>query len=54
MGIYVKLYCQVFVQLNVKLLDTVFTKHTEHTLAGELSRDFYHIILRHPRVTCAL
>ena len=54
MGIYVKLYRQVFVQLNVKLLDAVLTKHTEHTLARELSRDFYYIVLRHPRVTRAL
>ena len=45
---------QVFVQLNVKLLDAVLTKHTEHTLARELSRDFYYIVLRHPRVTRAL
>ena len=54
MGIYVKLYRQVFVQLNVKLLDTVFTKHTEHTLARKLPGNFNHIVLRHPRVTCAL
>ena len=54
MGIYVKLYRHVFVQLNVKLLDAVFTKHTEHTLAGVLSGNLDHIVLRHPRVTCAL
>ena len=54
MGINIKRYGDVLTHLNIKLLDAVFTKDTEQTLAGILSRDFNDIVLRHPRVTRSL
>ncbi len=48
MSIYVERYGHVFTHLNIELFDAVFTEHTEYTLLGVLSRNFNHIILRHP------
>ena len=48
MGINVELNCQVLALLNIELLDTVFTKYTEHAFAGILAWNLNNIILRHP------
>ena len=53
-GINIELDGNIFVHLNVKLLNTVFAKDAEQTLARILSRNFDNILLRHPRVTRAL
>ena len=45
MCIYIELNCQIFTHLNIELLDTVLTKHTEHTFARGLSRNLNNIIL---------
>ena len=45
MSIYVETDCQVFAQLNVKLFNAVFSKHTEHALARELARNLDDIVL---------
>ena len=54
MGINIKGDGHVFVHLNVKLLDTVFTEETEDTLTGILTGHLDDIFLRHPRVTCTV
>ena len=41
----------VFVHLNVKLLDAVFTENAEDALTGILSGHLDDIFLRHPRIT---
>ena len=53
-SINIKLYRQFLTILNIKLLDTVFTKESEHTLSWKLSGHFNHILLRHPCISCTL
>ena len=48
MSIDVEGHGKVLAHLNIELFDAVLTEHTEDTLLGILSRNLYHIILRHP------
>ena len=52
-GIDIELDGDILVHLDIELLDPVFPKNAEHATLGILARDLYHIVLRHPRVTCA-
>ena len=45
MGVYIELNSQILTILNVELLDTVFTKETEDTLAGKRARHLDDIFL---------
>jgi len=54
MGINVERNRQLLIRLDIKLLDTVFTKNTEDALARICTRNLNHIFLRHPRIACAL
>ncbi len=54
MGVYIELNGQLLVHLNIKLLDAILTKNTEHTLARISSWYFDYILLRHPCVTSTL
>ena len=45
MGINVKRDSQVLTHLNVKLLDTILSEDTEHTLSGILPGNLNDIVL---------
>ena len=51
MGVDIKLHSEILPLLDVELLDTVLSEDTEKTLARILTRNFYHIVLRHPVVS---
>ena len=50
-GINIEADGNILALLNIELLDAIFTKEAEHTLPGVLSWHFYHIFLRHPRIS---
>ena len=52
-GVDIELDGDILVHLNIELLNPVFSENTEHATLRILTRDFNHIVLRHPRVTCA-
>ena len=54
MGINIERNGQFLTVLNVKLLDAILTEKTEHTFTRVLSRNFNHILLRHPGISCTL
>lgn len=45
MGINVERDCQVLAHLDIELFDAIFTKDTEHTFSGILTRNFNDIVL---------
>lgn len=53
-SVNIELNGQLFAGLNVELLDAVFTKEAEHTLAWILAWHFDDILLAHPRIASTL
>ena len=51
MGVDIKLHGDIFTLLDIELLDAILSEDTEKTLAGILTRNFDHIVLRHPVVS---
>ena len=53
-GINIKLDRDIFIHLNIKLLNTILTKNIKYHVTRILSRNLHHIFLSHPRVTSTL
>ncbi len=54
MGVNIERHRNILPILDIERLDSVLSEQSEQTLSGILSGYFYHILLRHPGIACAL
>ena len=53
-GVNIERHRNILPILDIERLDSVLSEQSEQTLSGILSGHFYHILLRHPGIACAL